>query len=88
MGGLKEKYNSSLAHKRKAKETKWIKILHTAHPYGMNDKVGDETTINKDELIGSKFLQVKSKYFHTDGNEHAKTNVISGKFFCINLMLS
>ena len=28
----------------------------------MNDKVVDETTTKKDELIGSKFLSLKRKY--------------------------
>lgn len=82
----KEALNSSLAHKRKAKETQWIKILHTAHLYGTN-KIGDKTMTSKDELIGSKSPLVESKYSRTNGND-AKTNVIPGNFFYIILMLN
>ena len=44
------------AQKRKGKETKWIKTLHTAYPCEMKDKVGDKITTNIGKLkIGSKF---------------------------------
>ena len=49
------------------------------YSYGMNDKVVDETTTKKDELIGSKFLSLKRKYPLSSGNRHVKTNVIFGK---------
>ena len=48
----------------------------TVYPYGMNDKVSDETAANKDEIIGSKYPSVKSKYPYTCGNKLVKTNVI------------
>ena len=47
--------DTSFSEKRKAKEAEWIKTLRTAYPYGMNDKLGNETTINKDELLRSQF---------------------------------
>ena len=45
------------------KEEQWIHLLakkeklnrRTVYPSGMNGTVGDKSTINKDELIGSKF---------------------------------
>lgn len=39
----------------------------------MTDKVGDEITTNKDELIGSKFSPLKRKYPRACGNKHAET---------------
>ena len=45
----------------------------------MNDKVVDETTTKKGELIGSKFLSLKRKYPLSSGNRHVKTNVIFDK---------
>lgn len=51
----------SFTQERKATETEWIKTLPTAYPYGMNDKVDDETTSNKDELTGSN-SPLKGKY--------------------------
>lgn len=52
----------------------------------MNNKVYDETTTNKDELIVSKCSILKRIYPHAHGNKHIKTNAISGKTFYINLM--
>lgn len=55
MRGLKEKQQIPPFHERKkANETEWIKTLSTLYPYRMNEKVGDETTTNNDELIDSK----------------------------------
>ena len=54
----------------------------------MNDKVGDETTANKGELINSKFPQLKRQYPRTRRNKHVKTNLISGKKNYINLILT
>lgn len=39
----------------------------------MTDKVGDEITTNKNELIGSKFWPLKRKYPRARGNKHAET---------------
>ena len=75
----RESINSFLSQKRKPKDAEWIKTLHLTYSYGMNDKVADETTTKKDELIGSKFLSLKRKYPLSSGNRHVKTNVIFGK---------
>ena len=54
---------------------KWIKRLRLTYSNGMNDK----TTTKKNELIGSKFLPLKSKCPRSSRNKLVKTNVISGK---------
>ena len=37
------------------KEDEQFRTLHLVYPYGMNNKVVDETITNKDEPIGFKF---------------------------------
>ena len=71
MGGLKQEQRINLfAQKKKAKETKLIK-KHTAYPYGMNDKVGHETTTNKNKLIGLSFQYLPVNIF-----QHMKINIL------------
>ena len=41
--------------KKKTKKTKCIKTLRAACPYGINDKVGDKTLTNNDEIFGKFF---------------------------------
>ena len=50
----REATDSSFPQNRKTNETEWIKTPSTGYSCGMNDKVGDETTTNNDELIDSK----------------------------------
>ena len=69
----------SFTQRKKAEETEWIKTLQIAYPYGMNDKLANETTVNKDELIRSQFLPLKRKYPCARGNKQVKTNVVSCK---------
>lgn len=74
MGGLK-KSNGSIIF------SEWIKTLQTAYPYGMNDKVDNETIANKGTLIASWFSPLNRKYSGVREYERVKTNVISDKFF-------
>ena len=76
-GNGQTKRGAFFSLKRKAKDKEWINALPTT--YRMNDKVGDETTTNKGELINSKFPQLKRQYPRTRRNKHVKTNLISGK---------
>ena len=56
MGRLKEEqWILPFLKREKLKEAEWIKTRRAAYPYGMNDKLGNETTINKDELLRSQF---------------------------------
>ena len=73
------------AQKEKAKETEQIKTRRTAYPYGINDKIGDETSANEDELISTKLPVLKHKYLCTCGINYAKANVTSGTKKYINL---
>ena len=72
------------AQKEKAKETEQIKTRRTAYPYGINDKIGDETSANEDELISTKLPVLKHKYLCTCGINYAKVNVTSGTKKYIN----
>ena len=62
-----------------------MKRLRKAYPHWINNKLGNETTTNEDELIGSQFPQLKRKYSCARGNKHVKTNAISGKNFLYKL---
>lgn len=73
--------NSSFSQKRKDKQIEWIRTLQTAYPYGINNKAGDETTTNKDKLVGSNFLPLERKYFLIHENKHVNTNAIYGRNF-------
>lgn len=73
------------AQKKKAKETEQIKTRRAAYPYGINDKIGDETSANEDELISTKLPVLKHKYLCTCGINYAKANVTSGTKKYINL---
>ena len=43
-----------LLKRRKPKEREWIKTVHKAYPYGMNNKFGDNIGSNKCKIIGCK----------------------------------
>ena len=76
--------NSSFSQNRKDKQIEWIRTLQTAYPYGINNKAGDETTTNKDKLVGSNFLPLKRKCFSIHSiheNKHVNTKAIYGKNF-------
>ena len=62
---------------KKNEDTERIRKLCTAYPYGINDKVDDETIANKDTLIAWWFSPLNLKYSRACENERVKTIAIS-----------
>ena len=54
---------------RKKKETNWILTLQTVYPYGLNDRVGNAYTTEKESRVaGNKSLPLQSLYQRPDYN--------------------
>ena len=51
--------NLSWAQVRKTNETMSIEILHTAFPYGLDDKIGEEYHLQTTDIIS---LKIQSLY--------------------------
>ena len=65
---------------RQKKETKWMLLLQTVYPYGLNDRVGDEYMAEKDSrVIGIKFLPLHRLYKRPEYN-YSK-NKLDNSFF-------
>ena len=52
--------DATITSSRRKREDYWMKTLRTIHPYGLNDRVGDDFMREKaTERIGSKFPTIK-----------------------------
>ena len=86
-----------ITNERQKKETKWMFILQTVYPYGLNDRVGDEYMEEKENrVVGNKFLPLRClhkrpnyNYFKMKlDNSFLKKNFVKILTFPSNLLKS
>ena len=65
----------SITSVRKKREDYWIRTLRTAHPYGLNDRLGDDYMKDQDtSMIGSKFPPLKRSFQRVSRGINRKGN--------------
>ena len=58
---------------RRKREDYWMKTLRTIHPYGLNDRVGDDFMRDQaTDRIGSKFPTLKRSFNRVNRRESRK----------------
>jgi len=70
---------------RKKKETQWMLKLRTVYPYGLNDRVGDDFAIQRNQkLIGQQFLKLARTFPRkSKGNGKNSSKLEPGTFLNI-----
>ena len=65
--------NLSWAQVRKTNETVSIERLHTAFPYGLDDKIGEEYHLKTTDIISLKMQSLPRSHQYIRGIKHQTT---------------
>ena len=62
--------DANITYSRRKREDYWMKTLRTIHPYGLNDRVGDDFMRDQaTERIGSNFPTLKRSFNRVNRRE-------------------